>query len=79
MAGNVLIPTDSGGRVLELLLLLARCWGQNSRYPLIFAHRHADRAIDFAKRSLEWMHEFQTVSISNEEMISTTRPVRCRE
>lgn len=55
--GNVLIPTDSGGRVLELLLLLARCWGQNSRYPLIFAHRHADRAIDFAKRSLEWMHE----------------------
>ena len=64
--GNVLIPTDSGGRVLELLLLLARCWGQYSRYPLIFAHRHADRAIDFARRSLEWMHESFTNSFDIE-------------
>ena len=73
--GNVLIPTDSGGRVLELLLLLARLWVHNTHYPLIFAHHRADRAIDFAKRSLEWMHESfaNTFDIDRQNDFDTTR------
>jgi Cft2 family RNA processing exonuclease len=39
--GNVLLPCDTAGRVLELLLLLDHHWTRNrlGTYPLVLLHR----------------------------------------
>ena len=55
-AGNVLIPIDAAGRMLELVLLLERHWAENGlTYPLALLTPVAYNALEFAKSQLEWM------------------------
>ncbi|KAJ1548161.1 cleavage and polyadenylation specificity factor subunit 2, partial [Nowakowskiella sp. JEL0078] len=51
--GNVLIPTDSAARVLELIYLLDLKWEQNKiQFPLL-----SSRTMTLAKRLLDWMRK----------------------
>eukprot|EP00937_MAST-01D_sp_MAST-1D-sp2_P003323 g3323.t1 len=56
--GNVLLPIDASGRVLELLLLLNHHWGAvdgMQLYSLVLLTHVAVTALEFAKSQLEWM------------------------
>ena len=57
--GNVLIPIDPAGRVLELILLLEEKWAQRQlgSYQIVLLTNVAYNTIDFAKSHLEWMGE----------------------
>jgi cleavage and polyadenylation specificity factor subunit 2 len=56
--GNVLIPVDAAGRVLELVLVLERAWGEGRySYPVAFVGPMARTTLEFAQSSLEWMNE----------------------
>ena len=56
--GNVLLPVDASGRVLELLLVLGRHWERQrlgSAYNLVWVGPMAWNTIEFARSQLEWM------------------------
>lgn len=56
--GNVLLPTDASGRVLELLLLFSQYWDKNrlaSTYNLCWVGPMSCNVIDYARSQLEWM------------------------
>ena len=55
--GNVLIPIDSAGRVLELLLFLEEKWSQKQlgAYQLVLLTCVASNTLEFARSHLEWM------------------------
>ncbi|XP_052209031.1 cleavage and polyadenylation specificity factor subunit 2 isoform X2 [Diospyros lotus] len=56
--GNVLLPVDTAGRVLELLLILEQYWAQNHlTYPIFFLNYVASSTIDYVKSFLEWMSD----------------------
>uniref|UniRef100_A0A061RWX8 Cleavage and polyadenylation specificity factor subunit 2 n=1 Tax=Tetraselmis sp. GSL018 TaxID=582737 RepID=A0A061RWX8_9CHLO len=56
--GNVLLPVDSAGRALELLLMLDSHWtDRRIVYPLIFMNHQAYNVVEFAKSQLEWMSD----------------------
>lgn len=56
--GNVLLPVDTAGRVLELLLVLEEYWTQNNlTYPIFFLTYVASSTIDYVKSFLEWMSD----------------------
>ncbi|CAM9098821.1 unnamed protein product, partial [Ectocarpus fasciculatus] len=57
--GNVLLPSTSVGRTLELLLILNRHWVENSlgMYHLVFLSPMACNIIEFARCQLEWMSD----------------------
>uniref|UniRef100_A0A6B2L931 Cleavage and polyadenylation specificity factor subunit 2 n=1 Tax=Arcella intermedia TaxID=1963864 RepID=A0A6B2L931_9EUKA len=56
--GNVLLPVDTAGRVLELLVILDQHWSHfHYSYPLLFLNNVAYNTIEFAKSQLEWMSE----------------------
>eukprot|EP00752_Nemacystus_decipiens_P006443 g5803.t1 len=57
--GNVLLPTDTAGRVLELLVLLDEHWQKHrlGTYKLVLLHNTAFNTAEFAKSQLEWMSE----------------------
>ena len=58
--GNVLMPVDTSGRVLELLLLLAKEWDANkyhTSYNLVFYGYMCHNVMDYAKSQLEWMSQ----------------------
>lgn len=56
--GNVLIPVDAAGRLLEILLLLNRYWKEkNLTYPLAALGPMMHTTLDFARSQLEWMNE----------------------
>ena len=57
--GNVLIPIDPAGRVLELLLLLEENWSQKQlgAYQLVLLSTVAYNTLEFARSHLEWMGE----------------------
>jgi len=58
--GNVLLPTDCSGRVLELLLLLEKFWEKNKfSYPILWANhvvhsasRHVQAHLEFTSKAL---------------------------
>jgi cleavage and polyadenylation specificity factor subunit 2 len=58
--GNVLLPVDSAGRVLELLLLL-HTYFETTRlspsYSLVFLSHESSRTVDFARQLIEWLSE----------------------
>lgn len=62
MNGNVLIPIDPAGRVLELILLLEEKWQQRQlgSYQIVLLTNVAYNTIDFAKSHLEWMGDIVT-------------------
>ncbi|QCD94826.1 cleavage and polyadenylation specificity factor subunit 2 [Vigna unguiculata] len=56
--GNVLLPVDTAGRVLELILLLESYWSdENLNYPIYFLTYVASSTIDYVKSFLEWMSD----------------------
>jgi Cft2 family RNA processing exonuclease len=56
--GNVLMPVDTAGRVLELLLIVERHWSElKLTYPLVFLSTMAYNTLEFAKSQLEWMND----------------------
>jgi cleavage and polyadenylation specificity factor subunit 2 len=58
--GNVLLPTDSAGRLLELSVVLDQHWDLNKdlrKYTLVVLTNVAFNTFEFAKSELEWMNE----------------------
>ncbi|OMO71745.1 Beta-lactamase-like protein [Corchorus olitorius] len=56
--GNVLLPVDTAGRVLELLLVLEEHWTLKSlNYPIFFLTYVSSSTIDYVKSFLEWMSD----------------------
>ncbi|KAJ8748317.1 hypothetical protein K2173_001736 [Erythroxylum novogranatense] len=56
--GNVLLPVDTAGRVLELILILEQFWAQRLlNYPIYFLTYVASSTIDYVKSFLEWMSD----------------------
>ncbi|KAI4351721.1 hypothetical protein L6164_006048 [Bauhinia variegata] len=56
--GSVLLPVDTAGRVLELLLMLESYWAdENLSYPIFFLTFVASSTIDYVKSFLEWMSD----------------------
>jgi cleavage and polyadenylation specificity factor subunit 2 len=56
--GNVLLPVDASGRVLELLYLLNQHWDRQrlgSTYNLCWVGSMVHNTIEFARSQLEWM------------------------
>lgn len=57
--GNVLLPVDASGRVLELLLVLDRHWERqrlSAAYNLCWVGPMSINTIEFARSQLEWMN-----------------------
>ncbi|KAL6503876.1 hypothetical protein OROGR_025799 [Orobanche gracilis] len=56
--GKILVPVDTAGRVLELLLILEQYWEQQQyTYPIFFLTYVSSSTIDYAKSFLEWMSD----------------------
>lgn len=56
--GNVLLPVDTAGRVLELILILEQYWSQHHlTYPIYFLTYIASSTIEYVKSFLEWMSD----------------------
>jgi cleavage and polyadenylation specificity factor subunit 2 len=56
--GNVLIPVDAAGRVLELLLVLELYWSEHHLpYTVALVGPMVHTTIEFARSQLEWMNE----------------------
>ena len=56
--GNVLMPVDASGRVLEVLLLLSQHWDRHrlaGAYNLCWVGPMTRNTLDFARSQLEWM------------------------
>lgn len=56
--GNVLLPVDASGRVLEILLLLSQHWDRHrlsGTYNLCWVGPMTKNTLDFARSQLEWM------------------------
>ncbi|XP_047974460.1 cleavage and polyadenylation specificity factor subunit 2 [Salvia hispanica] len=56
--GNILVPVDTAGRVLELLLILEQYWEHHHlTYPIFFLTYVSSSTVDYAKSFLEWMSD----------------------
>lgn len=56
--GNVLLPIDTAGRVLELILILEQYWAQHHlTYPIFFLTNVSSSTIEYVKSFLEWMSD----------------------
>lgn len=64
---NILIPCETGGRVLELLQLFSKYWMEQKLglYQLIFLSHMAENVPEFAKMQLEWMSDSLSRSFYN--------------
>ena len=65
--GNVLLPVDPAGRVLELICLLEEHWQRHQlgSYHLVFLTMVAYNTMEFAKSQLEWMNASFTTSFEH--------------
>ncbi|KAK1867700.1 hypothetical protein I4F81_010205 [Pyropia yezoensis] len=56
--GDVLLPTDTAGRVLELALALEEAWeaskGDLTPFPIVMLHCVAFNTVELAKSMIEW-------------------------
>lgn len=57
--GTVLVPTDTAGRVLEMLLTLTNIWSESKlhMYRIILFTNVASTTLEFANTHMEWMNE----------------------
>ena len=58
--GVCLLPVDSAGRVLELLVLLHLTWEASRMYervPLLFASPQSGTTIEFVQQQVEWLSD----------------------
>ncbi|XP_072976478.1 cleavage and polyadenylation specificity factor subunit 2 isoform X2 [Typha angustifolia] len=56
--GNVLLPVDTAGRALEIILILEQYWAQQHlSFPIFFLTNVSTSTIDYVKSFLEWMSD----------------------
>ena len=57
--GNVLIPCESGARVLELMQILGKHWLDQKlgMYHLVFLSHMSYNIMEYARSQLEWMSD----------------------
>lgn len=58
--GNVLIPVDTAGRVIELAVQLHDAWATDremNQVPLVILHDLSTRTFEFARSMIEWMSD----------------------
>jgi cleavage and polyadenylation specificity factor subunit 2 len=56
--GNVLLPVETAGRVLELILCLDQHWVHHHlTYPIAFLTNVTTSTVDYVKSFLEWMSD----------------------
>lgn len=66
--GNVLVPTDSSLRLLELAYLLEQAWTfQNIPYHFVLLAHQGSQVMGFARNMLEWMGEAAVQSFSQKK------------
>jgi cleavage and polyadenylation specificity factor subunit 2 len=79
--GNVLIPVDAAGRLLEILLVLNKYWKEkNLTYPLAVVGPMIHTTLEFARSQLEWMNEDLVKSLGHsriENPLSLTSVTPC--
>lgn len=64
--GDVLIPVDTAGRVLEILYYINHYWAKfQYQYPVIFLSNTSDSTVSFARSQLEWMKDSIVNSFTN--------------
>lgn len=70
--GNVLVPVDTAGRVVELGLLFDEAWTQRkvTNYPIAILHYVAFNTFDFARSMIEWMSD----NVSNKFDLNRENP-----
>lgn len=59
-SGNVLIPVDTAGRVIELAVQLHDVWANDrelTEVPLVILHDLSARTFEFARSMIEWMSD----------------------
>lgn len=80
--GSVLIPVDTSGRVLELLLLLDQIWavGKLKRFPIVLLSTQAVNVLQAAATMLEWMSDVLNKQFQNTAELPFALPTvqRCR-
>ncbi len=74
--GDVLMPTDTAGRTLELLLLLENHWSKSrlGSYKLVLLNNMAFNTVEFARSQLEWMSD----AISRQFDLQRSNPFELR-
>lgn len=73
--GSVLLPVDSAGRMLELLLTLEKMWATTEPrlpYPLALLSHVGGSTIDYARNMIEWMSD----EVQREFNVSNTNPLQ---
>lgn len=58
--GNVLIPVDTAGRIIELAVQLHDAWAvdrEMNQVPLVILHDLSTRTFEFARSMIEWMSD----------------------
>eukprot|EP01117_Protostelium_nocturnum_P020413 TRINITY_DN9167_c0_g1_i2.p1 TRINITY_DN9167_c0_g1~~TRINITY_DN9167_c0_g1_i2.p1 ORF type:complete len:761 (-),score=328.09 TRINITY_DN9167_c0_g1_i2:47-2296(-) len=64
--GSVLIPIDTTGRILELLLILDSHWSRNKlNHQILFFSPFSIDTISYAKSQIEWMSEEITTAFDH--------------
>ena len=79
--GNVLLPVDSTGRVLELLIVLDECWQRNNlrHVTLAFLSPESRSTVDMAASQTEWLskHVNQRFVNSRQNVFALPHVHRC--
>ena len=76
--GSILMPVDTAGRVLEVMLLLEKHWaGARLSYPLALLSPVAYNTLEFAKSQLEWMNEQVAKEFENSRDKDNPFSMRC--
>jgi cleavage and polyadenylation specificity factor subunit 2 len=67
VGGNVLIPMETAGRLLETLLILHKYWYENKLglYHLVLLSHMSNNILEFARCQLEWMSDSLTKTFYN--------------
>ncbi|KAL7669013.1 hypothetical protein ACOME3_009689 [Neoechinorhynchus agilis] len=78
-AGDVLICSDTAGRVLEIMFVLNQAWNSDKKklrnFPLVFLSHCAYNTVDFAKSMVEWMTEGLSQSLDDLSRIPSPRVI----
>ena len=76
-AGSVLVPVDTAGRLLEVLLVLAGFWESAAmKAPLVLLSHVALTVLELARSQLEWLAEGLSKSLAASS--GSGNPFTCR-
>ena len=75
-AGSVLVPVDTAGRLLEVLLVLGGHWDTGAvKQPLVLLTHVALTVLELARSQLEWLAEGLSKGLASS---SAGNPYACR-